>query len=135
MPPLASAKTQARRRRARRLRRSARRPAEQPPHARRRRRATTMSPLASRPRGARRTRSRRPGATAPTARRSARRPAVFASSPALHHLRHYTHTRSTHTRSRAVVAEDAAAVMHSLAHTNHPPQGLIHDLVASVLYI
>eukprot|EP00964_Phaeocystis_antarctica_P096144 scaffold62502_cov60-Phaeocystis_antarctica.AAC.2 len=130
MPPLASAKTQTRRRRARRRRRSARRSAKQPPHARRRRRAKTTPPLASRPRGARRARSRRPGATAPTARKSARRPAVFAPSPALYHLRHHR----THTRSRTVVAEDAAAVMHSLAHTTRP-KGLIHDPVASVLYI
>eukprot|EP00964_Phaeocystis_antarctica_P052515 scaffold30763_cov76-Phaeocystis_antarctica.AAC.5 len=100
MTPLTSARrTDWERKRARNRRSSARKSATQPPSARRRRRAKTTSPLTSGPRGARGTRSRRPGATAPTARNIARRPAVFAPSRALHHLRHH----HIHTRSRAAV--------------------------------
>eukprot|EP00964_Phaeocystis_antarctica_P067858 scaffold41098_cov54-Phaeocystis_antarctica.AAC.2 len=91
MTPLRIARTRANpeTRSARKRRRGARRIATKLPSARRRRRAKTTSPSASARIGARRTRSRRPGVAAPTARKSARRPAVFAPSPALHHLRHH----------------------------------------------
>merc|ERR1711935_959680 len=74
--------------------------------------------------GARRTWFRQPSAPAPRARKSARRPAIFATSPTLHLRRHYPHMTSRAGGS----AEYAAAVVHSCSHL---PQGLIHDPVAS----
>ena len=67
--------------------------ATQPSSARCRRRAKTTTSVALALLGARTKWCRRPSATAPTARTSARRPAIFATSPTLHLRRHYPHDK------------------------------------------
>merc|ERR1712086_527173 len=93
----------------------------QPSSARCRRRAKTTTSVALALLGARTKWCRRPSATAPTARTSARRPAIFATSPT--YLTAYTSAATTHMTSRAGgSAEYAAAVMHLLTHLRPDPR-------------